>query len=386
MVFQKNEEARQALELRSLSRQFGEHTAVEKLDLIVSPGEFVTLLGPSGCGKTTTIRMIAGYITPTEGSITLGTRDVTNVPPQKRNMGMVFQDYALFPNMSVRDNIAFGLRMQGVNTAKRRARAEELIQLVGLSGSQDKRPSQLSGGMRQRVALARALAVNPGVLLLDEPFSALDAKLRVSLREEVKRIQQLTGVTTLLVTHDQEEALGLSDRIVVMRGGKVEQIGTPQEIYEAPASAFVLDFVGRSSTMSGLAETTTDGTTTFIVGESRVQVSSTRHCKQGETVTLAVRPEKVLLSDGLSSTTPNTYTGTLKRLDFVGGVEHAVVEVRDLGVNVLCDVRTAGQTVGTSVTVSMDPRDIMIMPAEVHTGGLNDVVHSPGPRDLTHAG
>ncbi len=227
---------------------FDEHVALQGLDLEIAEGEFFTLLGPSGCGKTTALRALAGFVEPTSGSVHIDGRDVTRVPSEKRGVGMVFQSYALFPSMSVRENIAFGLSVQRVARDEQRRRVDEVAEQVGLrSGQLSRGVAELSGGQQQRVAIARALVLRPRILLLDEPLSNLDAKLRVQLRGELQRLQREVGITTVYVTHDQEEALALSDRIAVLSEGRLEQVGTPRDIYEAPASAFVCDFIGEAT-------------------------------------------------------------------------------------------------------------------------------------------
>ncbi|HEX7587262.1 MAG TPA: ABC transporter ATP-binding protein, partial [Anaerolineae bacterium] len=238
------------LELNNVRKSFGAVNAVESFNLKVERGELVSFLGPSGCGKTTTLRMIAGFEMPTVGTITISGADVTYIQPNKRNVGMVFQSYALFPNMNVTDNIGFGLKIAGKASSDIKKRAEEMLALIHMPGLGDRYPYQLSGGQQQRVALARALAFQPKVLLLDEPLSALDAKIRVSLRQEIRSIQQKLGITTVYVTHDQEEALSMSDRVVVMNNGRAEQIGTPFEIYNFPTTEFVAQFVGTLNTLT----------------------------------------------------------------------------------------------------------------------------------------
>ncbi|MFY9626876.1 MAG: ABC transporter ATP-binding protein, partial [Methylocystis sp.] len=236
--------SRVGVEFKGVQRHFGAVTALQGLDMEIHPGELVALLGPSGCGKTTALRLLAGFDRPDAGAITVGGRDVTKVPAHKRDMGMVFQAYSLFPNMSVRQNVAFGLRMRGRAKGDRLTRADELLEMVGLGDAGDRYPYQLSGGQQQRVAIARALAIEPTVLLLDEPLSALDARVRHQLRAEIRQVQQRLGITALFVTHDQSEALSLADRVGVMSSGRLEQIDTPENVYRYPATPFVAEFVG----------------------------------------------------------------------------------------------------------------------------------------------
>ena len=245
------EMGRPVVELDRLSKHYAGIAAVDDLSLSLGEGEFVSLLGPSGCGKTTTLRMLAGFVEPSRGAVRIAGTDVTRLPPYRRDTGMVFQSYALFPHLTVAQNVSFGLENLGMPRAERAVRIKEMLEIVELAHLSDRRPSALSGGQQQRVALARALAIQPAVLLLDEPFSNLDAQLRVRLREDMKAIIGRIGVTTLFVTHDQEEALALSDRIVVMNQGRAEQIGTPGDIYERPASRFVAAFIGRCTILDG---------------------------------------------------------------------------------------------------------------------------------------
>ena len=243
------------LELEKLHKEFGDFTAIEEIDIALAAGEFLSLLGPSGCGKTTALRIVAGFERPTSGRVVVEGKDLTHVPPNHRDMGMVFQAYSLFPNMTAADNVEFGLRVRRQSSVERRQRVDELLELVGLTAAAKRYPHQLSGGMQQRVELARALAIEPRVLLLDEPLSALDAKVRVQLREEIRRLQTQLGITTLYVTHDQEEALSVSDRVAVLSHGQIEQIGSPAEIYNAPGTPFVAEFIG---TMNRLEATVGD--------------------------------------------------------------------------------------------------------------------------------
>ncbi|EIE49146.1 spermidine/putrescine ABC transporter ATP-binding protein [Salipiger aestuarii] len=301
------------LQLDQLRKSFGATQVVRNFDLEIEQGEFVSLLGPSGCGKTTVLRMIAGFEAPSHGAIRVGGDEVTHKRPNQRNVGMVFQSYALFPNLTVAQNVAFGLRVKGAGKAQRAARVAEMLSLVGLVDFGNRYPFQLSGGQQQRVALARALAVQPRVLLLDEPLSALDAKIRVSLREEIREIQKRLGITTVFVTHDQEEALSMSDRIVVMNGGVAQQVGTPHEIYSSPANRFVAEFVGRLNVLD--AEVTDPATGRVSVGGT--EISMGRPLGAG-TVPLALRPEAISL--GPAPGHDVSFRGTVDEVQFLGSV------------------------------------------------------------------
>ncbi|MEV5581232.1 ABC transporter ATP-binding protein [Streptomyces parvus] len=272
--------------LKQLRRKFGSTVALDGLDLDIAAGEMVALLGPSGCGKTTALRIVAGFETADGGELLMGGEDVTSVPANRRDIGMVFQSYSLFPNMTAAENIAYGLRVRGRAAAERKERAGELLDLVGLPGRDGHYPHQLSGGQQQRVALARALAIRPRVLLLDEPLSALDAKVRLSLREEIRRIQLDLGITTVFVTHDQEEALSMADRVAVMKDGRLEQCAAPSELYDRPATPFVAEFVG---TMNRLPGTVRDGGVVELFGR-RLPIHGERPAVGAE-VDVLLRPE-----------------------------------------------------------------------------------------------
>jgi putative spermidine/putrescine transport system ATP-binding protein len=304
------------LVLTDVQKRFGEFVAVESFNLAAERGEFVSFLGPSGCGKTTTLRMIAGFEQPTTGRITIDGRDVTYVAPNQRNVGMVFQSYALFPNMTVADNVGFGLRVRKRPADQIRKRVTELLDIVNLGEKGTRYPYQLSGGQQQRVALARALAFEPQVLLLDEPLSALDAKIRVALRHEIRSIQRQLGITTVYVTHDQEEALSLSDRVVVMSEGRMEQVGTPFEIYNFPTTAFVASFVGTLNVLPGVVVNASAGELT-VAGQP-VKLVATFEGTSGREVKVALRPEMVSLGQG--ATGENHLTGKVTDVSFLGSI------------------------------------------------------------------
>src|SRR5436853_7645099 len=299
------------LELVSLSKRYGEHTAVADVTLDVADGEFLVLLGPSGCGKTTTLRMIAGLVEPSGGNARIAGADVTNLPPWRRNTGMVFQSDALFPHMSVAENVAFGLEMRKLAKTDIENRAREALRLVRLEGFAARLPRQLSGGQQQRVALARALAIRPDVLLLDEPLSNLDAKLREEVRVEIRELQRQLGLTTVMVTHDQEEALTMADRLVVMSEGRVRQIGSQQDLYERPSEKFVADFVGRSTFIDGRM----DGAGRFISAGGL-----TVACDAAGTgdASLALRPERLALVNGATPVPDNSFPGTVEFISYLG--------------------------------------------------------------------
>ena len=288
-----------SLSVEKLTKRFGTSLAVDDLDLSVSEGELVALLGPSGCGKTTTLRMVAGFLPPTSGRVLFDNEDVTSLPAYKRSTGMVFQSYALFPHMTAAQNVGFGLEMRNLGGAERDAKVEEALKLVRLSHLASRLPRELSGGQQQRVALARALVINPKLFLLDEPLSNLDAKLRSEVRIEIRALQQRLGLTTLLVTHDREEALTMADRLVVMEGGRVRQIGTPRELYDEPQDAFVADFVGRCNILSGRRESESRFRT---VGGLLLTVDTAAN-ESNNANAFALRPERISISPGANGET-----------------------------------------------------------------------------------
>jgi spermidine/putrescine transport system ATP-binding protein len=282
------------ISLDTVTKRFGKLVAVRRVSLDIKEGEFFSLLGPSGCGKTTTLRMIGGFEQPDEGRILLRGKDVTAVPPNRRNVNMVFQHYALFPHMSVADNVSFGLRIKGTPKGEQRDRVKEMLEIVRLTGLEKRKPAQLSGGQQQRIALARALVNRPAALLLDEPLGALDVKLRKQMQLELKRIQSELGTTFVYVTHDQEEALAMSDRIGVMNEGVVEQIDNPRKIYEHPATAFVADFIGSLNALDFHVDEVTDGRLVSRVSPTeRVVVAAVNGHGQGDSLKIAVRPERI---------------------------------------------------------------------------------------------
>jgi len=341
-----------SVSLKDLSRSFGATRALDGLSLEIAAGELVALLGPSGCGKTTALRIVAGFETADTGAVYVNGTDVSRVPAAKRDMGMVFQSYSLFPNMTALDNVAFGLRMRRRSPGERRSKAAELLEMVGLAGQAKQYPHQLSGGQQQRVALARALAIQPRVLLLDEPLSALDAKVRLQLRDQIRSLQQRLGTTTLFVTHDQEEALSMADRVGVMRGGKLEQIAAPDELYSRPATAFVAEFVGTMNRLPG--ELRADGTVQVLGAAVPAQSSDAR---AGE-VDVLVRPES------LTAEIAEGGNGIVSTRSFLGSVTRIGVLLSG-DTTVLVDVPSAaasGMAPGASIHVSMSSAPVLVAP------------------------
>jgi putative spermidine/putrescine transport system ATP-binding protein len=351
--------ARAGVEVRlaGLRRQYGSVLALDGLDLTIGPGELVVLLGPSGCGKTTTLRLLAGLEDADDGTITVADKEITRVPANRRDMGMVFQAYSLFPHMTVTQNVAFGLRLRHRGKAEREKRALEMLELVGLSEQADRYAHQISGGQQQRVALARALAIQPQVLLLDEPLSALDAKVRAQLRDEIRRIQLEVGITTLFVTHDQEEALAIADRVGVMKDGRLEQLGPPTEIYSRPATPFVAEFVGLTNRLAG----TVSGSTVTVRGRDLplVDVST----PAGPAIAL-VRPEAVsVASDDRAGEGP--LTGTVIATTFLGATSRLTVDLGDTRIMAQLPTSEAtGLPAGNRVTLTILPYPVLVSGAE----------------------
>ena len=340
--------------LEGLSRHYGDVKALDELDLTLHPGELVVLLGPSGCGKTTTLRLLAGLEDADAGRVMVDGNDVTHRPASKRDMGMVFQAYSLFPHMTVKDNVAFGLRLRRKAKAERDKRAMDMLDLVGLTEQAGRYAHQLSGGQQQRVALARALAIQPQVLLLDEPLSALDAKVRAQLRDEIRRIQLEVGTTTLFVTHDQEEALAIADRVGVMRDGRIEQLGSPTDVYSRPATPFVAEFVGLSNRLAG--EVTGSGTV-VVRGCTLPLVDTT--VPAGPVVAL-VRPEAVTVAaHGPGESGP--LSGTVIAITFLGATSRITVDLGDT--TVMAQLATSEATAyaaGHRVTLAIRPSPVLV--------------------------
>ncbi|MCC6197527.1 MAG: ABC transporter ATP-binding protein [Burkholderiales bacterium] len=349
--------------LEGVSRHFGDVVAVHSLNLEVRASEFLTLLGPSGCGKTTTLRMIAGFVEPTAGRLLIGGNDVTRLPPQKRSIGMVFQDYALFPHLTIGENIGFGLVERKVPRDRIGVRVTELLELIRLPEVAQRYPSELSGGQQQRVALARAIAFPPQVLLMDEPLGALDLKMRETMQLELRQIQQQLAITTVYVTHDQTEAITMSDRIAVMNGGRIEQLDTPNRIYEAPNSRFVADFVGKVNFLEG---TLAGDTGTYAVVETpagRVLCPRVGNLAIGAAVTVAVRPERLHLwpeGDGIAGR--NTLDGKIEVQTFSGNLLHQVVRVPG-GSTLLMESRPGESVgrIGSSVRIGWNVGDGVVI-------------------------
>jgi len=351
------------LELQELHKRFGDFTAIQEIDISLEGGEFLSLLGPSGCGKTTALRIVAGFERPTHGRVVVEGKDLTAVPPNRRDMGMVFQAYSLFPNMSAEDNVEFGLRVRGQHAGDRKKRVAELIELVGLTEAAKRYPHQLSGGMQQRVALARALAIEPRVLLLDEPLSALDALVRVQLREEIRRLQTQLGITTLYVTHDQEEALSISDRVAVLSKGRIEQIGVPAEIYNEPATPFVAEFIG---TMNRLEATVTnpDGGEVDHKG-TRLRVGDTRGKQSGERVLVLVRPETLAVERAPDGAGEGALGGEVVAHIFLGSTTRLKIDAAGEELSADVPSTTAGTLpVGTRVRASFPAESARVLRLE----------------------
>ena len=346
--------------LEQLRRSYGTVTALDGLDLTLAPGELVALLGPSGCGKTTALRLLAGLESADGGRVVVGGRDISGLPTNKRDMGMVFQAYSLFPHMTALENVAFGLRLRKVGDGERRRRAGEMLDLVGLSAQSGRFAHQMSGGQQQRVALARALAIQPTVLLLDEPLSALDAKVRAQLRDEIRRVQLEVGITTLFVTHDQEEALAIADRVGVMKAGRLEQLDAPTAVYAAPATPFVAEFVGLTNRLPARV----DGGAADVLG---VRLPLVDTDTPGGAAIALVRPEAIGISDDETTGSDDRLVGTVVANSFLGAVSRISVDLGAGGL-VVAQLPTSdavGHTPGRRVRLTLRPDPVLVTrPAE----------------------
>lgn len=360
-------QSRGRVTIRDVAKSYDSTPALTAIDLEAAPGEFIALLGPSGCGKTTLLRCIAGLVDVDRGDIRVDGRSLLEVPPWKRDVSVVFQNYALFPHMNVRDNVGFGLRMRGLDAANTRRRVEQALELVRMSDLSERMPSQLSGGQQQRVALARAIVVEPTVLLLDEPLAALDAKLRGSVRLEIRALQQRLGVTTILVTHDQEEAMTMSDRIAVMNAGRIEQVGAPLDLYCQPATPFVADFVGETNHMHGQIVATPDGMRFRTHGLTEMPVIATASGAPlaAGLATAMIRPENVRLETG---STGGNVSGIVEQVALMGDRYAVIVAAGDLRLRTTLlnePTRSAVPAPGQPVSLSWRPEDTLVFPGHV---------------------
>ena len=355
-----------AIQIKDVVKRYGDVTIIPGLSQEIKNGEFFTLLGPSGCGKTTLLRMIAGFNSIEGGEIRVADHRINDVPPNRRNMGMVFQNYAIFPHMSVRDNVAFGLKMRGVSAEEINRRVDEILHVVKIDALRDRMPTALSGGQQQRVALARAIVIAPEVLLMDEPLSNLDAKLRVEMRNAIKQIQRQINITTVYVTHDQEEALAVSDRIAVMEGGVVRQIGSPQTIYRRPADVFVSTFIGLSNLFSGIVRTEGERKEVELLPDYRVSMSNlAADAFDGQPVTVSVRPEEFIIDEGEGEGIPAIVTSSV----FLGLTTHYFLETAQGAVVEAIRDQEAGPLLadGTRVRLRVKAKRINVFRAEEQT-------------------
>lgn len=350
------------VKIDSVNKKYGDNHVVRNLNMEVHEGEFLTMLGPSGCGKTTTLRMIAGFETPTDGDIYIEGQKIQNTEPYDREVNTVFQNYALFPHMTIYENVAFGLTIKKVSKNEIKKRVTEMLELVQLAGYENRKPSQLSGGQKQRVAIARALINRPKVLLLDEPLGALDLKLRKQMQFELKRLQRKLGITFIYVTHDQEEALTMSDRIAIMYGGNLEQIGTPKEIYETPASKFVGDFIGESNIFYGVAGNICGDSAEIKVESGEISVMASE-VKENEIVYVLVRPENIKLST--KPVKGFSILGKVKEHVYIGNVNKTIVSLSE-GMEIKMNTSTKSDLipVGTEVCVYWDIEDAVVIKSQ----------------------
>jgi ABC-type Fe3+/spermidine/putrescine transport system ATPase subunit len=359
-----NEASTAAVELRGVTLAYGAFVAVKDVSLAAAKGSFVTLLGPSGCGKTTILRALAGLVSPASGEIHIAGRRVNDVPIHRRNIGLVFQNYALFPHKTIYDNVAFGLKYRDTPKHEIARRVSRALDIVRLPGVETKVPAELSGGQQQRIALARAIVIEPDLLLLDEPLSALDANLREEMRTEIKTIQREVGITTVFVTHDQEEALAMSDRIVVMNHGIIEQAGTPEDVYNAPASRFVATFLGQSNLLEGrIASAAGRGVSVKLDGGGEVKVKGVSGMKAGERAIVIVRAQKLLVNSKAGSRGANRLTGRVASTSYLGSTAAYQIVAGGLRLTAINPIANKVYREGNEVTLSFAPEDCVLLDA-----------------------
>lgn len=357
------------VEIKGAFKQFGANVVLNGIDLEVKQGELLTLLGPSGCGKSTTLNLIAGFLDPDRGEVHIKGNNVTKVPPYKRDLGMVFQTYSLFPHMTVYENLSFGLKLRKVGKAEQKKKISKALELVKMSGLENRYPRELSGGQRQRVAISRALVVEPELLLLDEPLSNLDAKLRHELRAEIKRLQKEIGVTTIFVTHDQEEALSMSDRVVVMNAGKIEQISTPTEIYNHPKTEFVFQFIGKSNCFEGNVSAVDKRKVAVKIGSDITHVDTNNvmgnesDLKTGDEVKLYIRPEKlqIVSLDEKSSSPLDFHRAKISQMNYLGTSWEINVLLQGKSIQVLTSAFNSSWQNGSEVLIGWSPSEVMLV-------------------------
>lgn len=357
------------VEIKGAFKQFGANVVLNGIDLEVKQGELLTLLGPSGCGKSTTLNLIAGFLDPDRGEVHIKGNNVTKVPPYKRDLGMVFQTYSLFPHMTVYENLSFGLKLRKVGKAEQKKKISKALELVKMSGLENRYPRELSGGQRQRVAISRALVVEPELLLLDEPLSNLDAKLRHELRAEIKRLQKEIGVTTIFVTHDQEEALSMSDRVVVMNAGKIEQISTPTEIYNHPKTEFVFQFIGKSNCFEGNVSAVDKRKVAVKIGSDITHVDTNNvmgnesNLKTGDEVKLYIRPEKlqIVSLDEKSSSPLDFHRAKISQMNYLGTSWEINVLLQGKSIQVLTSAFDSSWQNGSEVLIGWSPSEVMLV-------------------------
>lgn len=353
-----------SVRFEQVSKFFGDLRVIDRITLEIREGELFFLLGPSGCGKTTCLRLIAGFYAPDEGNLYFGDRLMNNVPPYRRNTGMVFQNYALWPHKTVYQNIEYGLNLRHISREEKSRRVRRALEIVRMAEHASKHPNQLSGGQQQRAALARALVIEPDLLLLDEPLSNLDAKLRTEMRAEIKRIHREAGLTAVYVTHDQTEALALADRLAVMHNGRIEQIGTPREVYNAPANSFVAEFIGETNFLDGTVQQVGDETVLATAIGPVVAAGNTLPCRPGEAVRCFVRPESVqVLKENTGPEERNTYPAQVTQLTYLGSMEEYRLTVADTWEikAIVHNPGTEERKPGETVWVAMAPRDVVVL-------------------------